>query len=212
MSPGSPIRVILVDDHRHVHAVVSAILHTVDDIELVAQGSSGDEAVRLCEEFRPDLILMDVVMPGMDGVTATKAIHEKFPDIKILVLSSFQDGESVRSMFDSGASGYILKGELASDLINVLRSTHQGKMIFSAEVGEQLLNPDKTGAPPRFHLTDREMEILRLMGRGLNNNEIAHELTISQSTVKFHIANILCSLDVETRSEALVIAAKNNLI
>ncbi len=212
MTFDTPIRVILIDDHRHVHEIVATVLAAANDIELVAQGSNGGEAIRLCEEFHPDLILMDVVMPGVDGVAATRTIREKFPDVRILVLSSFQDDESVRSMLESGASGYVLKGELTSGLINTIRATYQGEAVFSAEVAEHLLHPDQAVAPQRFHLSDREMEVLRLMGKGLNNNQIAHELTISQTTVKFHIANILDKLGVETRAEALVAAAKNRLI
>ncbi len=212
MQPEAPIRVILIDDHRSIHEIVSSLLSTAGDISLVAQGSNGDEAVRLCEEFHPDLILMDVVMPGMDGVAAARAIREKFPAVRILVLSGFQDDDSVHAMIESGASGYILKGELARCLINAIRTIHQGEAVFSAPVAEHLLNPDQAEAGRGFHLTDREIEILRLLGSGLNNYQIASELTISQSTVKFHIANILGKLGVETRSEALVTAAKHNLI
>ncbi len=212
MMSNRPIQIILVDDHRHVHKAVSAIIDTVEDIDLVAQGSNGLEAIGLCEEFQPDLLLIDVVMPAMDGVAATKAIHKQFPAIKILVLSSFQDHESVRAMLESGASGYIIKGALTHDLVSTIRATHQGQAVFSAAVAQQLLNPQDTVTTPHYSLTDRELEVLGLMAEGLNNGQIAHELTISRSTVKFHISNILYKMKVDTRAEGLVRAAKSNLI
>jgi two-component system, NarL family, response regulator LiaR len=212
MEHSAPIRVLLVDDHRRIHEAVAGILATVTDIELVAQASNGAEGIFLSEESGPDLILMDVVMPTMDGVTATRIIHERFPKIKILVLSSFQDHESVYSMLQGGASGYILKGSLAHDLVHSIRAAHRGKAVFSDEVAGHLLNPPPQTESRQYNLTDRELNVLGLMAEGLNNNQIAHDLTISQSTVKFHIANILGKLGVDTRAEALVAAAHNNLI
>lgn len=205
----APVRVILIDDHRHVHQAAVAILGNSADIELMAHGSNGEEAIALCREHQPDVVLMDVVMPVMDGVTATHTIRKQFPHIRILVLSSFQDHESVHEMLRSGAAGYITKDALARDLKSTIRATHEGKAVFSQEIAERLLNP----IPARdFNLTDREIEVLGLVAEGLNNGEIAHELTISRSTVKFHISNIVHKMGVETRTEALVLAAKNNLV
>ncbi|MCA9970742.1 MAG: response regulator transcription factor [Anaerolineales bacterium] len=207
-----PIRVILIDDHRHVHQATAAILSTVTDIELVAQGSNGLEAIRLCQEYRPDLVLMDVVMPEMDGVAATKAICAQFPGVRVLVLSSFRDHESVHEMLRSGAAGYVTKGSLSRELISTIRATHDGKVVFSPEVAAQLLNPAGQAPVRDFGLTERELEILLLMAEGMNNKQIAHSLTISNSTVKFHISNIVHKMGVETRSEALILAAKNHLV
>lgn len=212
MAQAEPIRVILVDDHRRVHETVSTVLNAVDDVELVAQGSDGEEAIRLCEELRPDIVLMDVVMPGMDGVAATTIIRERFPEVRILVLSSYQDHASVYAMLQSGASGYVVKGSLVHDLVNCIRTTHEGKAVFSAEVAERLIHQQEPRPARDFNLTERELEVLGLMAEGLNNNQIAYELNISRSTVKFHIANILDKLGVETRAQALVAAVKNNLI
>lgn len=204
-----PIRVILIDDHRHIHQAVTTILSDIPVVELVAQGSNGEEAIELCEKHKPDVVLMDVVMPVMDGVSATKIILEKFPEIRILVLSSFQDHESVHEMLRNGASGYITKGSLASELISTIRATHDGHAVFSPGVAAQLINP----IPARkFNLTDREIEVLGLVAEGLTNGQIAQELVISRSTVKFHISNIVDKMGVETRTEALVLAAKNNLV
>jgi NarL family two-component system response regulator LiaR len=210
-----PIRVILIDDHRRVHEAASAVLASVEDIELVAQGSNGQEAIDLCQEYQPDLLLMDVVMPVLDGIAATRIIHEKFPQIRILILSSFQDHESVHTMLRNGASGYISKGAITQDLITTIRATNQGQVVLSPEIANLLLSPPAvSGAarPRQFNLTARELEVLGLMAEGLNLDEIAVELTVSRSTIKFHANNILLKMGVETRSEALVLAAKNNLI
>ncbi len=212
MSQTEPIRIILVDDHSRVHEAVSTILDTVDNIELVAQGSNGEEAIHLCDEYKPDLVLMDVVMPVMGGVEATRSIHQKYPEIKILVLSSFQDDESVRAMLENGAIGYVLKGSLSHDLVNTIRTAYEGRAVFSTEITQVLLKPAKSEKKRDFGLTGREREVLKLMADGLNNIQIAQELTISRSTVKFHISNILHKMGVSTRAEALVVAAKNDLI
>lgn len=208
----NPIRVLLIDDHRQVHQAVTAILAMEDDIQLVGQGSNGQEAIDLCAELQPDLVLMDVVMPVMDGVTATNCIHKQFPNIKILVLSSFQDHESVYAMLHNGATGYITKSSLTHELIDTVRTTHQGQVVLSPEVAARLLQQEPLSKVERFHLTDRELEVLVLMASGQTMNQMAQALVISASTVKFHINNILSKLGVKTRSEALIIAAKNNLV
>ena len=208
---GDTIRVVLIDDHLHVHETVAALLSDTDDIVLVGHGSNGEEAVRLCASLRPDVVLMDVMMPRMTGIEASKSIHKNHPEIRILVLSSFQDDESVHAMLKSGATGYVLKDSLANDLANTIRTTFKGKSVFSTEVAERLLNPE-SGPGETFGLTTRELEVLRLMAQGLNNNEIAAKLVISQSTVKFHISNLIAKIGVETRAEAIVQAAKKKLI
>lgn len=207
-----PIRVILIDDHRHVHQAISIILDLVADIELIGQGSNGQEALALCQELEPDMVLMDVVMPVIDGVEATKLIRQQFPRIKILVLSSFQNHESVHAMLRNGATGYITKSALTHELIDTIRTIQHGQVVFSPEIMAQLLNSEQPVSAPRFRLTDRELEVLVLMATGQTMSQIAHELYISQSTVKYHISNIQDKLGVQTRSEALIVAAKNNLL
>jgi NarL family two-component system response regulator LiaR len=204
------IRVVLVDDHSQMHRVVQATLAATPDIRLVGQGANGQEGILLCEQYQPDVVLMDVVMPVLDGIEATKVLHERLPDIKILVLSSFQDHESVYAMLRNGAAGYITKSSVAQDLAETIRATFQGKMVFSREIGAQLLSPSQPAVD--FHLTDRELEVLVVLAEGLTNRQSAHRLSISQSTLKFHMANIYRKLGVQTRSEALVLAAKNNLV
>lgn len=204
------IRVVLVDDHHQMHQIVRATLDATKDIKLVGQGANGEEGIALCEQHQPDIVLMDVVMPVMDGIEATKKLHERFPAIKILVLSSFHDHESVYAMLRNGAAGYLIKSSLAQDLAETIRATFQGKMVFSSEVGAQLVSPPQPTL--NFHLTDRELEVLVLLAEGLTNQQSAQKLSISQSTLKFHMTNIFQKLGVQTRSEALVLAAKNNLI
>jgi NarL family two-component system response regulator LiaR len=210
MSEQNLIRVVLVDDHAQIHSIVRATLEVTSDIKLVGQGANGREGIALCEQYQPDIVLMDVVMPIMDGLEATKILHERQPGIKILVSSSFHDHESVHTMLKNGAVGYIIKSTLAADLADTIRATFQGKMVFSSEAGAQLMAPPQPAVD--YHLTDRELEVLVLLAEGLTNQQSALKLSISQSTLKYHMNNIYQKLGVQTRSEALVLATKNNLI
>ena len=206
----NPIRVVLVDDHSLMHRSVDAILGASPDIKLVGQAANGQEGIALCEQNQPDIVLMDVVMPIMDGIEATKVLHERFPSVKVLVLSSFQDHESVYTMLRNGAVGYLTKSSLSEDLIETIRAAFQGKMVFTKDIVEQLVLPPQPTV--NFHLTDRELEVLVLLAEGLTNKQSAQRLSISTSTLKFHMTNIFQKLGVQTRSEALVLAAKNNLV
>lgn len=210
MTEKNTIRVVLIDDHFQIHNIISALLKQTPEIKLVGQGANGEDALQLCELYQPDLVLMDVVMPVMDGIEATKLLQERFPSVKVLVLSSFQDHASVYTMLQNGAVGYLTKSALSEDLVGTIRTAFQGKMVFSREIVEQLVSPPQPGE--NFHLTDRELEVLVLLAEGLTNQQSALKLTISQSTLKFHMTNIYKKLGVQTRSEALVLAAKNNLI
>ncbi|MCB0032520.1 MAG: response regulator transcription factor [Anaerolineales bacterium] len=207
-----PIHLLLVDDHRHIHQAVEIILGEAEDITLVGQASNGRDALLLCKQLRPHIILMDVVMPIMDGAEATKEILTHYPETKILVLSSYQDHESVHTMMHNGAIGYITKNALTHELIPTIRTAFNGNMVLSPEIAEKLLNQPILEKIERFHLTDRELEVLIAMASGRTMKEIAQDLFISASTVKFHINNIQSKLGAKTRSEALIIAAKNNLV
>lgn len=208
----SVTRVALIDDHPRIHEAVAGILRTAEDISLVAQGGNGEEALAICASIHPDIILMDVVMPIMDGIEATRHIREHYPEIRVLVLSSIDDHESVRAMLLNGASGYILKGGLATELIPTLRSIRAGQGVFSPRVVRQLTQDDDLPRANTFNLTDRELAVLGLLAEGLTLNEISSRLKITASTVKFHLTNIQDKLGVTTRAEALVLAAKHNLI
>jgi DNA-binding NarL/FixJ family response regulator len=212
-SKPSPIRVLLADDQLRVHEAVTLALRGADDIVLVGQAANGDEAVVLCGQLMPDLVLMDVLMPRSGGIEATGRIHQRYPQVKILVLSAMQDDTTVRAMLEAGAVGYVLKDSLARDLAATIRATHAGNAVFSQGITDRLLqNNQPTPVSQGFNLTERELEVLRLMAEGLNNGELAARLHISQSTVKFHIVNILDKMGVATRPEAIVLAAKNNLV
>jgi len=205
-----PIRVVLVDDHMQIHKIVQATLSSTTDIKLVGQGANGEDALYLCEQYNPDIVLMDVVMPVMDGIQATKLLRERFPSLRVLVLSSFHDHESVHAMLRNGAAGYLTKSALANDLVETIQTAYQGKMVFSPDIVEQLVSQPQPAMD--FRLTDRELEVLVLLAEGLANQQCAQRLSISVSTLKFHMNNIYEKLGVQTRSEALVLAAKNNLI
>jgi NarL family two-component system response regulator LiaR len=206
------IRVIVVDDQFKVHQAITAILDLLDDIQVVGQGSSGHEAVMLCDQVRPDIVLMDVMMPEMDGIEATRLIMEKHPDIRVLALSSFQDEAQVRAMMDSGAVGYILKTSSIDDLAHTLRAIYGGNTLFSPEITQVLLHAPQQSATQDFGLTPRELEVLRLMVEGLNNNEIADALVISLATSKYHVSSILGKLAVSSRVEAVAIAVQKHLV
>ncbi|MBC8506439.1 MAG: response regulator transcription factor [Anaerolineales bacterium] len=204
------IRVVLIDDHIKIHKIVEVLLEPVSDMQLVGHGANGGEALDLCEQFNPDVVLMDVIMPVMDGIQATKLLHERYPAVKVLVFSSFQDHESVYAMLRNGAVGYLTKSTISNDLVETIRTTVHGNMVFSSNVIDQLMSPSQPLVD--YHLTDRELEVLVLMAEGLNMPEMAEKLVISPSTIKFHMNNICRKLGVRTRSQALVLAAKNNLV
>lgn len=212
MMKKDPIRIIIVDDHRVVHQALAEMISFVDDFELVAQGSNGKEAVELCNEFQPDVVLMDVVMPGLDGVEATRQILENNPDIKVLALSSFQDSDSVNSMLNNGASGYILKHASIDELEGVIRTIYKGNSVIDSQLMQRIMQRTVSKSENDFHLSPRELEILKLIAGGMSYSQVADQLTISMSTVKFHVGNILTKLGVETRNEAILVAAKNNII
>lgn len=206
------IRVLVVDDQPFVHDAVVTLLKNTPDIRLVGQAYSGPEALRCCQLTRPDLILMDVVMPGMSGAETTRQLMRLYPILKILVLSSYSEYEFIREMLDLGAIGYLVKDAIAHDLVNTIRSATQGNMVLSAKAAKVLLNPSLPSATSDFGLTERERQVLSLMAKGNTNGQIAHELSISEPTVRFHTNNILSKFNVETRSQALVLAAKNQLV
>jgi NarL family two-component system response regulator LiaR len=209
-----PISLLIVDDHRKVHQALVEMISFCDGIEVLAHASNGQEAISLCDEYHPDIVLMDVMMPVMDGIEATRNIHAAHPEIKVLALSSFRDQGAVRAMLENGAVGYILKDSSIEDLENIIRSAYGGHNILSPEILQSLLEvpPSDKTADDIGDLSRREQEILVLFSTGLTNGEIAAQLSISISTVKFHITNILSKLGVSTRAEALVIAARSQLV
>ena len=155
-----PIRIVIVDDHTKVHRGLSAIFNAFDDLELVGQCSNGEEAVELCYELQPDIVIMDVIMPVMDGIEATTIIKKQSPDIKILALSSFQDDDSVRAMIQAGANGYILKNSTIDNIAETIRATYSGTSTFSPEVTQALFEKPKSQPKHDYGLTARDQEVL----------------------------------------------------
>jgi NarL family two-component system response regulator LiaR len=211
-TPHSRIRVMLVDDHTMVRRGLATFLKVYDDLELAGEASSGEEAVQLCEQLHPDVVLMDMVMPDMDGAAATRMIRKKSPSIQVIALTSFKEGILIQSALQAGAIGYLLKDVSADELVQAIRAAHAGRSTLSPEAAQELVLAASQPPVPGLDLTDREREVLALMIEGLNNTQIAAKLTVSPSTVKSHVSNILSKLGVAGRTEAVTLALRNHLI
>jgi NarL family two-component system response regulator LiaR len=209
---GDPIKVMLVDDHAVVRSGLGAVLLSYDDLTLVGEAGNGQEAVKLCEKAQPDVILMDILMPVMDGVAATQAIHARWPDICIIALTSYKEKDMVEGALKAGAMSYLLKNVSAEELVGAVRGAMTGQPKLSPEAAQVLIQEIKKPSTPAYDLTEREKEILVLMVEGLPNTGIADRLIVSRSTVKFHVSNVLSKLGVATRTEAVALALKHNLV
>ena len=218
MNPSSPIRVMIVDDHSMVRRGLATILKVRPDLDLVAEASDGHEALQLCQEFRPDVVLMDLVMPEMSGAEATQLILDQFPSTQVIALTSFQEKELVREALQAGAISYLLKNVSAENLAAAIREAHSGRSTLAPEAIQALIQADAPAPvfeqePTQdFGLTPREREVLALMVEGLNNPEIAERLVVSRSTAKAHVSNILSKLGVSNRGEAIATAIQYNLL
>jgi NarL family two-component system response regulator LiaR len=208
----NPIGVLIVDDHMVVRSGLSAVLSVFDDLKLLGEAGDGEEAVFMCKKLHPDVILMDLLMPRMDGVAAIKAIKEQWPEVKIIALTSFKEKEYVEGALKAGAVGYLLKNVSADELADAIRRAAAGQPSLSPEAAQVLIQNVNEPVKPGWDLTEREHEILMLMVDGLSNSEIASRLFVSQSTVKFHVSNVLSKLGVTSRTEAVALAVKNNLV
>lgn len=213
MTESKPIRVMLVDDHAVVRSGLGAFLLAYGDLELVSEASSGERAVSLCQQVQPDVVLMDLMMPGMDGATATRLIREKHPEIQVIALTSFKEKEWVEGALKAGAIGYLLKDVSADELANAIRAAAAGKPTLAADAAQVLIQSTRAPAEkPGFDLTEREREVLALMVNGLSNSQMAERLVVSLSTVKFHVSGILSKLGAASRTEAVSIALQNRLV
>ncbi len=220
-SAGICIRVLLVDDHALVRQGLRMFIEMQDDMQVVGEGSNGAEAVELAAQTQPDVILLDLVMPGMDGIDAIRRILERSPLSRVLVLTSFGEDDKVFPAIRAGAQGYLLKDIQPRDLIKAIREMHQGKTQLHPDIARRLLSavtdnpPAQAKAAPISKdlegLTEREREVLDLIARGLSNREIAAKMVISEKTVKTHVSNLLGRLGLEDRTRAAIWALKHGL-
>lgn len=208
----SPIRILIVDDHDVVREGLQTFLSEEDDLVVVGEASNGLEAVKLAGSLRPDVILMDLLMPGMDGVEATRRIRTANPAANVLVLTSYADHQHVRDAVQAGAIGYILKDVLKSDLLQAIRHAAVGRPTLHPEAQRQLIQQVYAPAPTLAEsLTEREREVLGLIARGRSNKEIAATLHLTEGTVKGYVSAILAKLGVADRTQAALYAVKNGL-
>jgi DNA-binding NarL/FixJ family response regulator len=204
-----PIRVLVADDHTMMRRGLRACFLVRDDLVLAGEATDGQEAVELVATTQPDVVLMDLMMPRMDGVEATRLIRQRHPGIKIIILTSFYEPELIGRALEAGASGYLLKDASEEDLAATIRLIHSGRLVLSPPAGAAL---SPASAPDKYHLTGREQEVLARVVAGLSNKEIARDLDMSLSTVKFHVSNLIAKLGVSSRTEVAVAATEQSLV
>jgi NarL family two-component system response regulator LiaR len=212
MNTAQPIRVLLVDDHAMVRKGLVAFLKNIPELELVGEACDGREALEFCEKSQPDVILMDLVMPELGGVAATRTIHQRWPRVQVIALTSFQEKELVQDALQAGAIGYLLKNVSGEELTEAIRQAHGGRPTLAPEAVQALIQPPSEAESLASTLTRREQEVLALLVKGMSNPEIAEKLVISRATVKVHISSILSKLGVASRAEAISVAIQNKLV
>ena len=199
MNSSSSIQVLLVDDHNVVRSGLATFLSAYEDLELVGEAKNGNEAVNFCHQQQPDVILMDLMMPIMDGISATRAILADYPEIKIIAMTSFDEANLVNEVLGAGAMSYLLKNITADELVKAIRDAVSGRSTLSPEAVQVLIESTRTTRQPPFDLTEREMDVFRLVVQGYSNQQIANALVITVATVKAHISSILAKLQVSSR-------------
>lgn len=212
MIAAHPIRLMIVDDHYMVREGLKTLLSTVGDIEVIGEAADGAEALAVAEALRPDVVLMDVVMPNMDGPTATLAIIERLPETRIVALSSFVQEELARAMLDAGAIGYLLKDASPDKVVTAVREAARGHGTVDRAVLGTSRGKNSDAFALSAHLTPREREVLGLIVTGLPNKQIASRLSLSTGTVRLHVSNILAKMGAANRTEAAMMAVRNDLL
>lgn len=205
------IRVVIVDDHAMLRKGLAVFLMSYSDLKLVGEAANGKDALILCADKRPDIVLMDLMMPIMDGITATRLIRQDFPDTQVIALTSFGEEKLIKDVLQAGAISYLFKKISADDLANAIRAAREGISTFAPEVTEVLIRSVRQPHSIFEDLTPREREVLSLMVKGLGNNEISSALMIGLSTTKSHVSNVLSKLGVASRTEAIVMVLEHNL-
>lgn len=211
------IRILLADDHKIVREGTRQLLEQSDDLSVVAEAATGEAAVQLCEELRPDVVVMDVHLPGINGIEATKLIRSRYPLIRVVVLSAYDDDRYVFPLLDAGANGYLLKTTSGANLADAIRSAFKGEMVLDPQISGKVISrlahmrTYRAGAMPEG-LTERELDVLRSVARGRSNKEIGEALGISTNTVQVHLRNIFGKLGVGDRTEAVAYAIRQGWI
>jgi NarL family two-component system response regulator LiaR len=206
------IRVLITDDHKVVRDGLMMFLDTCSDIEVVGQAANGSEAIEACIALQPDVVLMDLIMPDLDGTAATRAILQASPRIRVIALTSFKEDERIYAAVKAGIVGYLLKDCTPDELADAIRDVYAGKSTIPPEYMQAALRVAENKNSRQFQLSEREQDVLVLIVRGLSNRQIAQNLTLGESTIKFHVSNILSKLGVATRAEAVAIAIQHNLV
>jgi len=210
------IRILIADDHPVVRDGLAAMLSTQPDFNVIAQAASGQEAIDMAESYHPDVLLLDLEMPNMDGLEALQHLRTHLPDIQVLVFTAFDTDERILSAVQAGAKGYLLKGAPRDELFQAIRIVSEGGSLLQPVIASKLLRqisrPPESSQNSPESLTEREMEVLNLLAKGMANKEIAESLVITERTVKFHVSAILTKLGASNRTEAVTIAAQRNLI
>ncbi|UCF96354.1 MAG: response regulator transcription factor [Spirochaetaceae bacterium] len=208
------IRILIADDHAVVRKGLLALIETETGMEVVGEAADGTEAVEMAASLRPDVILLDLVMPRMDGIGAIQGIREHDPEARILVLTSFSEDDKVLTAIEVGAMGCLLKDATPEELLRAIRDVHQGQSALNPEIARKVIQRMRKGGEKQSlgELTSREVEVLRCIGRGLSNRQIGEELFISEPTVRTHVSNILMKLELPNRTQAALFAVREGLV